>query len=75
MMTGQYPQALATLEEALQANLNSIQFIQEGYEVKKHNQNLQRDRELLVEYADLVQYRRWRYRDAWNQVAKGRCAL
>lgn len=75
MMTGQYQKALATLEEALQANPNSIQLRLAGYEVWKHNDNLQRARELLVEFDDLIQYRRWRYRDAWNQVAQGRCAL
>lgn len=75
MMTGQYAKALTTLEEALEANPNSIQLRLAGYEVWRHNDNLQRARELLVEFDDLIQYRRWRYRDAWNQVAQGRCAL
>jgi tetratricopeptide (TPR) repeat protein len=75
MMTGQYPAALDALMNGLEANPNSIQLRLAGYEVWKHNNNMQRARELLVEIQRLVEYRRWRYRDAWNEVAQGRHQL
>lgn len=75
MMTGQYASARQTLDEGLVANPNSIQLRFQGYEVWKHNNKPQRARELLLELDELVQYRRWRYRDAWNQVTQGRYQL
>ena len=75
LMTGQYETALVTLEEGLRDNPNSIQLRLAGSEVWKLNNNTQRGRELLVELDELLQYRRWRYRDAWNQVTQGRHLL
>ncbi|MDG2102144.1 MAG: tetratricopeptide repeat protein [Pirellulaceae bacterium] len=75
LMTGEYEKALETLEEGLRDNPNSIQLRLAGSEVWKLNNNMQRGRELLVELDELLQYRRWRYRDAWNQVTQGRYQL
>ena len=75
MTTGEYLKARHELEEGLAANPNSIQLRLAGYEVWKHNDRIQRARELLMEMDELIQYRRWRYRDVWNQVAQGRHRL
>ncbi|MGI9517740.1 MAG: tetratricopeptide repeat protein [Pirellulaceae bacterium] len=75
MNMGQYDKAREALEEGLLVNPNSIRLRLAGYEVWKYNNNLSRGKELLVEFDDLVQYRRWRYRDALNQVVQGQYLL
>ena len=75
MTTGQYTAAQQTLVTALEVHPNSIQLRLVGHEVWNSNNDTQRAREILVEFDELVQYRRWRYRDAWNQTAQGRYQL
>ena len=75
MALGQHKDALATLQRGIEENPNSIRLRLSGYEVWKHNNNIQRAKESLVEIADLIQFRRWNYRDAKNQVTQGRYNL
>lgn len=75
LTTGQYKEALDSLQEGLVANPNSIGLRLIGHRVFRLNNEAQLAKEALVEIEDLIDYRQWRYRDAVNMVAQGRFKL
>ncbi len=72
LASGQYRQAVASVDEGLEENPNSIRLRWLGRDAYRRNSDTMRAKELLNEMEDLINYRRWRYRSSPNQVAIAR---
>jgi tetratricopeptide (TPR) repeat protein len=75
MQLGRYPDALKSLDEALEKVSYSIRIRWIGREVCRFNGELERAKKLDEETTELLEQFAWRYSDAANQVVIGQFLL
>ncbi len=71
LATGQYPEALATLDEGLERNKSSVRMRWLGYRVCLFNGLPERATELLDQIDELMDGGSWRYTDPASRIALG----
>jgi tetratricopeptide (TPR) repeat protein len=75
MATGDYPEALNSLEVALERFPSSIRLRWIGVDVCRFNNDTERADELFTEIGELVSRSSWKYRDKPNQIVLGKYFL
>jgi tetratricopeptide (TPR) repeat protein len=75
LATGQYPQALETLDAATDAYQRSIPILLVGYDVYRSNDKPDSAAEMLLVIRQMAARAPWRYTDTSSRVALGRALL
>ena len=75
MATGEYANALKTIDEGLKRFPNSIRIRYAGIEVCNFNNQVDRSLKMFGEIGDMASSSAWRYRDPANQIVLGKCFL
>lgn len=75
MATGEYAEALRTLDMSLERFKSSIRLRWIGIDVYRFNNDVERTTEMSLEIAELASKNAWRYRDLPNQIVLGKYFL